>query len=98
MIQAVTNYKNKSTGQLSAATCFMIFFGALARIFTSLQETGDPMMILTYSVSSLANGIIVFQLLYYAKSKDKASKSSKKQDKSPKAEKTKQKPKSKKVD
>lgn len=63
--QAFTNYKNGSTGQLSAATCFMLFFGSLARIFTSVQETGDSMMILTYCVSTFANAVIVSQLLYY---------------------------------
>lgn len=64
-IQAMTNFRNKSTGQLSAVTCLLLFFGSLARIFTSYQETGDQMMILTYCVSSLANLIIVVQLLYY---------------------------------
>jgi len=63
--QAVTNYKNGSTGQLSAATCFMLFFGSLARIFTSIQETGDSMMITIYCVSTSANAVIVAQVLYY---------------------------------
>lgn len=63
--QAVTNYKNGSTGQLSAVTCLMLFFGSLARIFTSVQETGDKMMIITYCVSTFANAVIVAQLLYY---------------------------------
>lgn len=63
--QAVTNYKNGHTGQLSAATIFMLFFGSLARIFTSVQETGDSMVILTYIASTAANAVIVFQLLYY---------------------------------
>lgn len=63
--QAVTNYRNGSTGQLSAATCFMLFFGSLARIFTSIQETGDSMMIITYCVSTFANAVVVSQLLYY---------------------------------
>lgn len=63
--QAVTNYKNGSTGQLSAATCFMLFFGSLARIFTSIQETGDTMMIITFIASTFANAVIVSQLLYY---------------------------------
>lgn len=63
--QALTNYRNGSTGQLSAATCFMLFFGSLARIFTSIQETGDTMMIVTYCVSTFANAVIVLQLLYY---------------------------------
>lgn len=63
--QALANYRNGSTGQLSAATCFMLFFGSLARIFTSIQETGDTMMIITYCVSTFANAVIVSQLLYY---------------------------------
>lgn len=72
MIQAVTNYKQKSTGQLSAVTCFMLFAGSVARIFTSYQETGDFMMILTYCVSTAANAVIVTQLLWYWNSPGKA--------------------------
>ncbi|XP_058450689.1 mannose-P-dolichol utilization defect 1 protein homolog [Malaya genurostris] len=63
--QAYTNYRNGSTGQLSAVTCFMLLAGSLARIFTSIQETGDQMMIITYGFSSFANAVIVLQLLYY---------------------------------
>jgi mannose-P-dolichol utilization defect protein 1 len=69
MLQALTNYKNKSTGQLSAVTLFMLFAGSLARIFTSLQETGDNVLVVTYLAASLANGTIVFQILYYWNSK-----------------------------
>lgn len=65
LAQAYTNYKNGSTGQLSAITLFLLFFGAVARIFTSIQETGDNMVIMTHSFSAFANGVIVFQLLYY---------------------------------
>lgn len=63
--QAWANFRNGSTGQLSAVTCFMLFFGSLARIFTSIQETGDTMMIVTFCVSTCANAVIVLQLLYY---------------------------------
>ncbi|XP_058814854.1 mannose-P-dolichol utilization defect 1 protein homolog [Topomyia yanbarensis] len=63
--QAYTNYQNGSTGQLSAVTSFMLLAGSLARIFTSIQETGDQMMIITYGFSSFANAVIVLQLLYY---------------------------------
>lgn len=73
MIQAVTNYKAKSTGQLSAVTCLLLFAGSVARIFTSYQETGDFMMILTYCVSSVANAVIVSQLFYYWNSDGKAA-------------------------
>uniref|UniRef100_A0ACB8EXH9 Mannose-P-dolichol utilization defect 1 protein n=2 Tax=Sphaerodactylus townsendi TaxID=933632 RepID=A0ACB8EXH9_9SAUR len=65
LLQAATNYSNGHTGQLSAVTAFLLFAGSLARIFTSVQETGDPLMALTYVVSSTCNGIIMGQLLYY---------------------------------
>lgn len=63
--QAYLNYKNGSTGQLSAATVFMLFGGSAARIFTSIQETGDSMLIFTYCASTFANAVIVSQMLYY---------------------------------
>ncbi|KAK5645883.1 hypothetical protein RI129_004347 [Pyrocoelia pectoralis] len=65
LTQAYTNYKNGTTGQLSAVTLIMLFGGSLARIFTSIQETGDFMIILTYLVSSSANFVLVLQLWYY---------------------------------
>lgn len=65
LTQAYANYKNGHTGQLSAITLFMLFFGSLARIFTSIQETGDTMVIITYVASSFANTVLVLQLLYY---------------------------------
>nr|XP_046176432.1 mannose-P-dolichol utilization defect 1 protein-like [Oncorhynchus gorbuscha] len=65
LIQVVTNYGNGHTGQLSVITVFMLFAGSLARIFTSIQETGDSLMALTYVISSSCNGLIAAQLLYY---------------------------------
>ncbi|XP_023023686.1 mannose-P-dolichol utilization defect 1 protein homolog [Leptinotarsa decemlineata] len=65
LVQAWTNYKNGHTGQLSGITLFMLFAGSAARIFTSIQETGDSVVILTYIASTLSNGVLVFQLLYY---------------------------------
>jgi len=65
MIQAVTNFRNGHTGQLSAITVFMLTAGSLARIFTSIQDTGDQVMILTFIVSSAVNVIIALQVIYY---------------------------------
>jgi mannose-P-dolichol utilization defect protein 1 len=65
LIQAVTNYKNQSTGQLSAVTCFMLFLGALARVFTTMQETGDEILLFTYLCTSALNGVIAGQVLWY---------------------------------
>ncbi|XP_077171656.1 mannose-P-dolichol utilization defect 1 protein [Paroedura picta] len=65
LLQAAANYRNGHTGQLSAITAFLLSAGSLARIFTSIQETGDPLMALTFVVSLACNGIITAQLLYY---------------------------------
>lgn len=65
LLQAVTNYRNGHTGQLSAVTVVLLFGGSLARIFTSIQETGDPLMAGTFVVAALFNGLIVAQLLFY---------------------------------
>src|SRR5699024_7589998 len=67
MIQAHANFKNGNTGQLSAATFIMLFVKALVRVFTSIQETGDMIVIIIYSSSALANGVLVAQFAYYRK-------------------------------
>uniref|UniRef100_A0A3Q3X8A9 Mannose-P-dolichol utilization defect 1 protein homolog n=1 Tax=Mola mola TaxID=94237 RepID=A0A3Q3X8A9_MOLML len=68
LIQAASNFRNGHTGQLSAVSVFLVFAGSLARIFTSLQETGDSLMAWTYVISSSCNGVIALQVLYYWKS------------------------------
>ncbi|KAG8235086.1 hypothetical protein J437_LFUL015320 [Ladona fulva] len=68
-LQAVSNYKRGSTGQLSAATLGLLFAGSLARIFTSIQETGDRTLVITYAAASFANGVIFLQILYYGRKK-----------------------------
>ncbi|KAM3842779.1 mannose-P-dolichol utilization defect 1b [Diretmus argenteus] len=65
LIQVATNSQNGHTGQLSAVSVFLLFAGSLARIFTSVQETGDSLMALTYVISSSCNGVIALQVLYY---------------------------------
>ncbi|KAK5848644.1 hypothetical protein PBY51_006239 [Eleginops maclovinus] len=78
LIQAVANFKNGHTGQLSAISVFLLFAGSLARIFTSLQETGDTLMAITYVISSTCNGIIALQVLYYWNSSPEHKKKKKK--------------------
>ncbi|XP_047400350.1 mannose-P-dolichol utilization defect 1 protein isoform X2 [Sciurus carolinensis] len=65
LLQAATNYHNGHTGQLSAITVFLLFGGSLTRIFTSIQETGDLLMAGIFVVSSLCNGFIAAQVLFY---------------------------------
>jgi mannose-P-dolichol utilization defect protein 1 len=65
IIQAVENYRNGSTGALSSITLILQFLGCVARIFTSIQETGDTYLVVTYIANSFANGLLVWQLFYY---------------------------------
>ncbi|XP_063229797.1 mannose-P-dolichol utilization defect 1 protein homolog [Bacillus rossius redtenbacheri] len=64
-LQALANYRNGGTGQLSAATGFLLLAGSLARIFTSVQETGDATVVLTYVAASAVNALIAAQIVYY---------------------------------
>lgn len=73
-IQIFANFRNGHTGQLSAITCFLLALGAIARIFTSIQETGDQLIILTYIISSTVNSIIALQVLWYWNSSQEISK------------------------
>lgn len=65
LLQAYNNYRNRHTGQLSAITAWLMFGGAFARIFTSIQETGDQLVIVTFAAASAANFLIVAQIHYY---------------------------------
>lgn len=69
--QIFLNFRNSSTGALSAITLLLQFLGCVARIFTSIQETGDQQMIINYSVISVVNGLLVLQLVYYWNNKTK---------------------------
>ncbi|ELU12384.1 hypothetical protein CAPTEDRAFT_162655 [Capitella teleta] len=70
-IQAFANFRNGHTGQLSIVTFLLLFFGSLARIFTSIQETGDSTIVANYVASTLCNAMIVAQIFYYWSSTQK---------------------------
>ena len=63
--QIVTTFKNGATGQLSLITCTMNWLGTGARIFTTLQETQDPIILATFTSSFLMNTIILAQFACY---------------------------------
>ncbi|CAG2167647.1 unnamed protein product [Oppiella nova] len=65
MFQAFNNLRNGNTGQLSAITAVLLFLGSFARIFTSIQETGDQLVVWTFAVASVANFLLVSQIGYY---------------------------------
>ncbi|XP_068686582.1 mannose-P-dolichol utilization defect 1 protein-like [Montipora foliosa] len=65
LVQIVTNFRNGHTGQLSFIMVLLLFLGAMARIFTTIQETGDNVMLVTFLVSTSLNATLVLQVLYY---------------------------------
>ena len=62
LFQVISNYRNGHTGQLSAVTVFLLAAGAVIRVFTSIQETGDRVVISTYIVSSAVNMLLLLQV------------------------------------
>jgi mannose-P-dolichol utilization defect protein 1 len=63
--QIINNAKAKSTGQLAFLTFFLNFVGSAARIFTTLQELSDWIVLTGAIFGTVLNGIIVLQILIY---------------------------------
>eukprot|EP00041_Stephanoeca_diplocostata_P011962 m.198559 g.198559 ORF g.198559 m.198559 type:complete len:73 (-) comp18752_c1_seq4:10-228(-) len=58
-------FSDKCTGQLSAATTFLNTAGCFARIFTTLQEVDDNLILTSYVLAGIANvGLTVMFLVY----------------------------------
>lgn len=66
-----TNWHNRSTGELSAISVFLAFAGTLARIFTSMQETNDRLMVVSYAAAAMMNGLLFAQMIIYWRSGEK---------------------------
>ena len=65
--QIIISFRDKSTGPLSAFTFLMNIAGSVSRIFTSIKETGDIIIIISYVYSSLLSLIILIQIIYYSR-------------------------------
>jgi mannose-P-dolichol utilization defect protein 1 len=66
--QIWTNYKNKSTGELSLLTSLMNWAGSLVRVFTSIQEKAPISVVMGSVIGILTNGTILSQIMVYQKS------------------------------
>lgn len=73
LLQIVANFRAESTGQLSVVTVGLLFLGCVVRIATSWIETGDMLTVINYVLSTLLNGIIVGQIIYYANAQKQKS-------------------------
>ncbi|CAJ0610413.1 unnamed protein product [Cylicocyclus nassatus] len=64
-IQAWQNFKNQSTGQLSLVSASLQFAGTVARVFTSVQDTGDTLLIASFAIAAVLNAILFVQFFLY---------------------------------
>jgi mannose-P-dolichol utilization defect protein 1 len=63
--QIWTNFKNKSTGQLSVFTVMNYFLGSAAHVFTTYAELDDPLMLLGTLLATGLNLLLVLQVFLY---------------------------------
>ncbi|KAI7907410.1 uncharacterized protein BX663DRAFT_495784 [Cokeromyces recurvatus] len=63
--QIYTNFKNKSTGQLSVFTVVNYLAGSSARVFTTMTEIDDPLMLFGSLLAAIFNAILVLQVFIY---------------------------------
>jgi mannose-P-dolichol utilization defect 1 len=69
--QIITNYRNGSTGQLSAFTVFNYLAGSAARVFTTMTEVSDPVIFWGFVVAAGLNAVLAAQMMYYWKTSPK---------------------------
>ncbi|KAG0017732.1 hypothetical protein BGZ80_007963 [Entomortierella chlamydospora] len=63
--QVIENYNNKSTGQLSAFAVFNYFAGSLARVYTTLIEVKDAILLYGFLLSTFLNCVLALQMALY---------------------------------
>lgn len=61
----MTNHANKSTGNLSAFAVFNALLGCLARLFTTSQEVGDPLIFFGFLAAGALNAVLALQMIIY---------------------------------
>ncbi|KAM0750967.1 mannose-P-dolichol utilization defect 1 protein [Meredithblackwellia eburnea MCA 4105] len=63
--QILTNFRNSSTGQLSAFLVFNSLIGCLARVFTTMTETGDNVLWWGFVLAAGLNAVLALQMAAY---------------------------------
>jgi mannose-P-dolichol utilization defect protein 1 len=63
--QILTIYTQGGTGQLSAFAVFNYLFGSLSRIYTTLQEVDDKLILYGFIAGFALNAVLAAQVLYY---------------------------------
>ncbi|KAH7374975.1 mannose-P-dolichol utilization defect 1 protein [Plectosphaerella cucumerina] len=63
--QILTIWQQGSTGQLSAFTVINYLLGSLARVFTTLQEVDDNLILYSFIAGFALNAVLAAQMAYY---------------------------------
>jgi mannose-P-dolichol utilization defect 1 len=63
--QILTVYSQGGTGQLSAFAVFNYLAGSLSRIFTTLQEVDDKLILYGFVAGYVLNAVLAAQMVYY---------------------------------
>ncbi|PPJ54228.1 hypothetical protein CBER1_05152 [Cercospora berteroae] len=63
--QIITIFREGGTGQLSAFAIFNYLAGSLARIFTTLQEVDDKLILYGFLAGFSLNLVLALQMVYY---------------------------------
>lgn len=63
--QILTVYRQGGTGQLSAFAVFNYVAGSLSRIFTTLQEVDDKLILYGFVAGFVLNAVLAGQMVYY---------------------------------
>jgi len=64
--QIWTNFKNGNTGVLNGVTCMMQVAGNAARVFTTLQEVNDMVLLMSVAIPFVLNVTLFAQVVYYS--------------------------------
>jgi mannose-P-dolichol utilization defect 1 len=63
--QILTIWQQGGTGQLSAFAVFNYLFGSLSRIYTTLQEVDDKLILYGFVAGFVLNAVLAAQVVYY---------------------------------
>lgn len=63
--QILELHRDKATGQLSILVVFCQLAGTMARVFTTLTETGDRLLFWGFALATIFNAVIAAQVILY---------------------------------
>ena len=63
--QILTIWQQGGTGQLSAFAVFNYLFGSLSRIYTTIQEVDDQLILYGFIAGFVLNAVLAAQVVYY---------------------------------